>query len=259
MKLSKLAHKIIGILCYPHYHILKPWKYRCNVCDRRSLFLCDEPSDRYIRKCVFCRSTPKYRALVQAIDHYTGKSLNQHIKERVRIYELTTTSSIYRRYIGYANYTCSGHFSNKPFGIELRPHVYNQDCQRLTFSDSSFDMVLSSETMEHIRKPWEGFREIRRILKPGGLHVFTIPYRECILTTRRVDTSHKEDVHLLPKVYHQDPYQQEGSLVYTDYGRDLVDILNQFGFSTSLLEIYEKKYDIQDDLHAMKVFVSQAV
>ena len=86
-----------------------------------------------------------------------------------------------------------------------------------------------------------------------------IPYQERILTTSRVDTSNKEDVHLFPRVYHQDPYKHEDSLVYTDYGRDLIDLLRPLGFSTSLLEIYEKKYDIQDDLHAMKVFVSQAV
>ena len=135
MKLNKLAHKISGVLCYPHYHILKPWKYRCNVCERYTLFLCDEPCEQHIRKCVFCRSIPKFRALVHAIEHYTGNPLNQHIKEGVLIYELTTTSPIYHRYIGYANYTCSGYFSDKPFGIELRSHVYNQDCQRLSFSD----------------------------------------------------------------------------------------------------------------------------
>jgi len=253
------ARRLLNIVLHPHHHLFNPWKFACNICGKRWGFVCDLPQDRYIRKCVYCRSVPKLRAIVQAIEDYSGKSLHQHILDRAEVYEFTTTSAICRRYLGRPHYTCSGYFWDKPFGVELRPGVWNQDCQRLSFPDARFDIVISSEIMEHVRNPWLGFREIRRVLKPGGIHVFTIPYREDRLTTPRVDISGEHDVYLLPKQYHLDPYRTEDSLVYTDFGRDLPDLLRPLHFDTTLLRVQHTTFDIQDDLRPVTVFVSKAV
>lgn len=53
------------------------------------------------------------------------------------------------------------------------------------FPDGSFDTVLSTQTLEHVEKPWVVVSEIRRILKPGGVCLITAPF-------------------LIP--YHADPY-----------------------------------------------------
>jgi ubiquinone/menaquinone biosynthesis C-methylase UbiE len=42
-------------------------------------------------------------------------------------------------------------------------------CARLPFADASFDVVVSFETIEHIREQKEFLDEIRRVLKPAGL------------------------------------------------------------------------------------------
>jgi hypothetical protein len=110
--------------------------------------------------------------------------------------------------------------------------------------------------MEHVRKPWAGFTEIHRVLKPGGMHFFTVPYREDTVTTARVETSDPENRYLKPRVYHQDPYRREDSLVYTDFGRDLIDLLKPIGFESHLEQILEPVADIQDDRHPVRVFVS---
>ena len=39
----------------------------------------------------------------------------------------------------------------------------------------SFDLVLTSETLEHVPDLAAASREIRRVLVPGGRHIFTIP------------------------------------------------------------------------------------
>lgn len=259
MSFRKIFTKFFEMLSHPHFHLLNPLKHNCNICDRRTLFVCDFAADRYIRKCIYCRSTPKYRAIAKAIELTLARPLQQLMEEDTRLYELSTTSSIHRKYIGSGNYTCSGYFFDKPFGMPLRPGVYNQDCQNLSFPDSSYDLVVSSETMEHVRMPFAGFKEIRRVLKPGGYYFFTIPYRDDRLTTSRVDISGNEDVHILPKLYHQDPYRNEGALVYTDFGRDLPELLEKIGFRTHLLSISDTILDIQDDMQPMKVFVAKAV
>jgi len=99
----------------------------------------------------------------------------------------------------------------------------HEDLQALTFSNSTFDVVITSEVFEHVADPWAGFSEIRRVLRPMGRHIFTVPDVPGIPTTTRS-----------PKhpVYHIDPLRSEGALVITDFGDDLPDLLRPIGFET---------------------------
>lgn len=256
---KRLAHarRLASIALYPHYHLLNYSRYYCPVCSRKTIFLCTTPSERWIRQCLWCHSTPKYRAIALSIERTHGRTIAAILGNGGTIYEFTTASPIFRTFFGCPNYIASGYFFDKPFGKELRPGVWNQDAQRLSFPDASFDVVISSETMEHVRDPWQGFREIYRVLKPGGIHIFTIPYRDDRVTTPRVDISGEIDRYILPKIYHQDPYRTEDSLVYTDFGCDLPTLLEPIGFKTSLVRILSEEQDIQNDLAALPVFISR--
>ena len=144
-----------------------------------------------------------------------------------------------------------------PFGRKVTSSYWNQDLQNLTFPSASFDLVISSETMEHVRRPWQAFSEVHRVLKPGGFYVFTVPFRGNRLTRPRVDTAGSEDVLLLERIYHQDPYRPEDSLVYTDFGVDLPELLRPIGFDTELIPVLNMQCDIHDDLRPVNVFVSR--
>lgn len=256
----KVSHKLVDLTLHPHYHKWNYFQHRCNVCGRRTVFVCDDARERWIRKCVWCRSTPKYRAIVWVLEERLGCSLPSFLDDRSRqLYELTTTSPIYRCHRHRRNYVCSGYFSDRPFKTQVRSGVWNEDLQNLHFVDGSFDLVVSSETMEHVRRPWVGFQEIARVLKPGGFHCFTIPYSPVRTTTARVDTSGPDNIYILPKVYHQDPYCPEDSLVYTDFGRDLPQLLEPFGFRTREYLVQDRVSDIHDDLRPMRVFLSEKV
>ncbi len=50
------------------------------------------------------------------------------------------------------------------------------DGQRFPFPDASFDSVLCSQVFEHVFTPEEFLCEIRRVLRPGGLLVLTVPF-----------------------------------------------------------------------------------
>ena len=45
----------------------------------------------------------------------------------------------------------------------------------LPFADESFDLVTANMVVEHLRDPLVEFREIARVLRPGGLFVFHTP------------------------------------------------------------------------------------
>ena len=111
--------------------------------------------------------------------------------------------------------------------------VRHEDLMKLTFPSSSFDLVVSSDIFEHIRRPWVAFREVARVLKPGGMHIFSIPALLPMQksTVYRVDTSSSEDVHILEPYFHGDGRGGK-SLVYVDYGRDIFEKLEEFGFRT---------------------------
>jgi ubiquinone/menaquinone biosynthesis C-methylase UbiE len=49
------------------------------------------------------------------------------------------------------------------------------DARRLPFEDNSFRTVLSMSVLEHIPKVQQSMAEIYRVLKPGGLFIYTVP------------------------------------------------------------------------------------
>lgn len=50
------------------------------------------------------------------------------------------------------------------------------DGHDLPFASDSFDVVLANNVIEHLRDPAGGVAEMRRVLKPGGELLFTIPF-----------------------------------------------------------------------------------
>jgi SAM-dependent methyltransferase len=109
------------------------------------------------------------------------------------------------------------------------------DFQRLHFPDEHFDVVIASDVFEHVRKDELGYREIHRVLKPGGALLLTVPYdHERRETIARVDTTGPEDVHLLEPEYHGGGGL---TLAYRNYGRDLLDLLRAVGYSVCHLDL----------------------
>lgn len=55
-------------------------------------------------------------------------------------------------------------------------HVRHEDLRSTSFDDNSLDLITSTEVFEHIPDPYYAFKEICRILKPKGMHIFTVPF-----------------------------------------------------------------------------------
>lgn len=56
---------------------------------------------------------------------------------------------------------------------EFRVHDLNNP---LPFDDASFDVTWCSEVLEHLFAPLVALQEIERVLRPGGLALFTVPF-----------------------------------------------------------------------------------
>lgn len=114
---------------------------------------------------------------------------------------------------------------------ESRDGVLCQNVEHLTFADASFDLCTSSEVFEHVEDDAAGFREVHRVLRPGGRFIFTVPLHDCADTVARMAVRDGQRVALLPRMYHADRYRGATVLVQRDYGRDIVERLRDAGFA----------------------------
>jgi SAM-dependent methyltransferase len=96
------------------------------------------------------------------------------------------------------------------------------DMMHMPYEAGTFDLVVHSDTLEHVPHPITGLTECRRVLKPGGFCAFTIPIIVDRLTFSRVG---------LPPSYHDTPQQRGADFaVHTEYGSDAWKHLVLAGF-----------------------------
>jgi SAM-dependent methyltransferase len=110
----------------------------------------------------------------------------------------------------------------------------SEDLTCLTYTDASFDLVLTSETLEHVPSLGAALGEIHRVLSPGGRHIFTIPVLPSVPRTfdRTVIRHDGSLVHHAPPICH--PGGDVGYPVFTEFGADVTAILERAGFEVSI-------------------------
>jgi SAM-dependent methyltransferase len=113
-----------------------------------------------------------------------------------------------------------------PFLAGLPGHVlasYPQiDMMALPYGGDTFDWVVHSDSLEHVKHPVRALSECQRVLKPGGLCAFTVPMIVDRLTMSREG---------LPPSYHGSPENPADCLVFTEYGADAWKHAIQAGFT----------------------------
>lgn len=72
-------------------------------------------------------------------------------------------------------FTFSEYFGNDCLPGGIVDGVRHEDLQATSFADRSFDLIITSEVMEHVPDAPRAERELVRILRPGGAYCFTVP------------------------------------------------------------------------------------
>ena len=96
------------------------------------------------------------------------------------------------------------------------------DMTGMSFADGAFDLVVHSDTLEHVQHPVRALSECRRVLSSGGFCTFTIPMIVDRMTFSRAG---------LAPSYHGTPTECAPDLaVQTEYGCDAWKHLVLAGF-----------------------------
>lgn len=218
----------------------------CPVCGKAGRFVRAKVAIRESYHCPHCRASLRYQsqALTIVRKHTTkgATCLASLVRERhfrrLVVWEPGSIGPL-RQHLSRVR-----RYEQTVFDPDLPPGPTsdgrrNEDLMALTFPDASIDLIVTSDILEHVRHPERAWAETFRVLRPGGMHIFSIPVRwpPEPTTTRRVDVSGAEDVLLM------EPHHHFGHLVYNDFGADLLDELRAAGFDASI-----DRYETSDPL-----------
>jgi len=199
--------------------------------------------------CSVCNSSMRDRALAKGIMKVkTFKGVNNlgdwvvnASRARLRVAEINYCGNLHMVLSGLPNLILSQYSETT-----LRAKLFNwlkgikkEDITNLSYDDDSFDLVIHSEVLEHVYDVDKALSECRRILKPGGVCVFTVPIMIKRSTIKRaeIDAETAKVRHLLKASYHGSG--EKNNLVFWEFGGDFVkDKKLEVVYKVSSSEVY---------------------
>ena len=191
---------------------------RCNICGHAGLFRIRRAAWDNLREtldCPRCRSISRDRFLA-AVMSFCLKQPSTMIDWPVDKSILIREPSAYR-----------GRAEMLTVKVDYRPFRFpEENLEMLKDADCSLDHLITADVFEHVRRDDLAFREVYRVLKPGGYFFLQVPYSHGEHTRTLVQVDGARDIYLCPPQYHD-----ENTLVYRIYGHDLLPALESIGFS----------------------------
>lgn len=197
-------------------------------------------------RCSNCRSIPRQRHVQYVLDNF------YHDWETKKIHESSPSNSYISNFS--KNYDFSFFYDNTP-----PPHKFkNINLEQINFEDNTFDIFITQDVLEHIFNPKQALREILRVLKPNGIHIFTTPKHKDRLTTKRSEIINGDVKFLLDPVYHGNPIGDHKSLVTFDFGTDFEDLCSHWT-QTTIITYSTKNNFFGLDGEYLEVFVQKKI
>lgn len=220
----------------------------CVPCSKKVSFLVDMqsggfrqdnswlPNWRERLECPLCRMNNRQRLMATLVKQELDVHHRKHVyfmEQVTPIYNWATATFKNHATVGseYLGHECEG-------GAIING-IRHEDVENLSFPDGALDLIVSNDVLEHVPNPARGFAECARVLKVGGVMLATIPFHcNSNESTIRAKIVNHQLVHILPPSYHGNPVSADGSLVFTDFGWDVLQLFREARFSDAVVEMY---------------------
>ena len=106
----------------------------------------------------------------------------------------------------------------------------------LAFPDHTFDIVLSLWVFEHVEHPNRVFKEISRVLKPGGFFAFVTPNRKSLLIALRRVLSKNIADRILKRLYGREEEDVFDVFYRANTTQDIQRLAADTGFAIEILK-----------------------
>jgi SAM-dependent methyltransferase len=245
-----LGEKLRYIAENLEWRLLRAASGRCPICGP-SIFLRFQNDPLGVR-CIRCGAAPFGLSIVHAIRKYVPDLALAHA------YEASSRGPLFQFLKSRAHeFSYSEFIDDIPSG-ENHEGIPCQDLQALSYPDESFDLCTSTEVLEHVADDHRAFSELHRVLIPGGFLIFSVPLFDSDVTLERAecDPGNAGEVRFLEAPqYHDDRIRGKASaLVYRDYGRDILDRIEEAGFRAAIFSEWQPPGDLS---RAAKAIVAQ--
>ena len=181
----------------------------CPICESNVKFVAKSEWFRDFYLCGNCGSIPRERALMEVIKHHFPNWREATVHESSP--GVRGTSARLKKEC--REYIPSQFFLDRRPG-EMVKGVRCENLEALTFADESIDLHVTQDVMEHVFHPDRAFAEIARTLRPGGMHICTVPLvNKWSPTRRRASIDEAGHItHHLEESYHGNPIGDGKSL-----------------------------------------------
>ena len=183
--------------------------------------------DPFFTRCLKCKANITNLSLIPIIKEHTRGDYNKSA------YELSSYGSTLDFLKSrFSKVVTSEYFPDRGFG-ELVDGILNQDVQKLTFNDNSFDIITSNQVFEHVPNDIKGFSECFRVLRTGGAYIVSVPLYDIEKTIKVASITNNKIVFEGTPEYHDSRLGGSKSApVFNKYSlHDICDRVKSVGFS----------------------------
>jgi SAM-dependent methyltransferase len=170
------------------------------------------------------------------------------LRRRRQIYNAEANGPLHQALADVPGYVCSEYIGDGYAPGASVDGVRHEDLERLSFADATIDVMLSSDVLEHVADAYRAHRDIFRVLRRGGMHIFTVPFMAGERDEVRARRVEGRIEHLSEPIYHGDPLRPgQGILVWRIFSGEMLTRLREIGFETETLRLHQPRHGILGD------------
>lgn len=228
----------------------------CPVCARRSVnrrksILSDELvsawqlsaewrarfDDREGTHCPLCGSNRRSQHMASTLVRYANEELNlscTSLREVTRQKKFHALQVAEFNACGQLHRWLAAHPGLAYSEYKAAPPIRAENLLNLSYPSQSFDLILTSETLEHVPDIIRALAEIFRVLKPDGAHIFTVPVvwdRPESRVCAKLDEQGNMACLQPPSFHGIAGTTASDMMVITEFGADIIATIEAAGFT----------------------------